>query len=611
MSGICGLWQLGGSSAAEALPTLAWAAAYRGEPHPLGSGDLGLAALVGRAGGASSAQRPGYLSVAQCRLDNRDELVPSLRRHGVRPSSSDAELILAAYLQWGLEAPAKLIGDFAFALWDESQQRLFCARDPMAMRPLYYHHTAKRFAFASEIGQLLALPDTPRRINDTMVALYLAGRFDPLELTFYEDVKQLEPAHALLVTRSSVRTWRYWDVDPERRVRYRRDADYTEHFRELFLRAVRDRLTTDKPIGLFLSGGVDSGTLASSIGWLENAGVNIPEVHAVSFAFPSFPECDERGVSDLIADHYGFHKHTVDMDLHHPLAHYPKHGPHVDEPFIGAYQAALETGLECAQRLGVGLMMGGDRGDLLVGDALFDPLGMLASGRPRRSWQEFVSLRGWQTSPRKIALDYAVKPLVLGLRERFYRNVPDHPVTRTPAWLSPALMARAQLKDRLLKLPVAAPFGGVRGLRYELFFVPFHMRGVAWSERTQARFGLEFADAYSDRRLIEFILSVPQWAVQRTDLPKSIAQEAVARALPDAARGKLGKVVPTPLYEAALRERARSSVTTLLHEPRAEALGYLCGAPLRQGYERVLRGAGVPPDLWWMLTLEMWLRKHF
>jgi asparagine synthase (glutamine-hydrolysing) len=610
VSGVCGVWHRAGAPAGEALAALSGAAPYRGTPERLCAEGVGLAFLETGTRGASGVRRADHLVVAQSRLDNKGDLVPSLRAHGVTPASSDAEVILAAYERWGTDCAQRLIGDFAFAIWDDAEQQLFAARDPMAMRPFYYYSDAKRFAFASEISQLLAA-GVPKRINETMVALYLAGRFDPLDLTFYEGIKQLEPAHALLVTTRGVNTWRYWDLDPERRLRYRRDQDYAEHFRELFLTAVHDRVKTDKPIGLFLSGGVDSGTLASAIGWLKDSGVNVPDVHAISFAFPSFPECDERAVSDAIADHYGFHKHTVDMDRAYPLAGYPEHGPSVDEPFIGAYQAALEDGLSQVQALGAGLMMGGDRGDLLVGDVLFDPLGMLAAGRPHRAWREFADLQRWRGGPRKVILNYAIKPLALGLREGYYRRTPDHPVTRMPAWLSPELTERTQLKDRLLALPIAAPFGSVRGLRYELFLIPFHMRGVAWSERTQARFGLEFADAFSDRRLLEFVLAIPQWVVQRSNAPKAILQEALKDAVPKVAQGRLRKVSPGPLYEAALRDYAYATVTDLLTGSRAAAHGFIEGEVLSAVYENACSGAALPPEFWWALTLEMWLRERW
>src|SRR5262249_25067173 len=121
---------------------------------------------------------------ADASIDNRDELISLLGLTNRAPiEMSDSEVILAAYQKWGERCPEKLIGDFAFALWDRRSQVLFCARDHFGVKPFYYYRSDQLFAFASEIKALLCLPEVPRRLNEVRVADYLAGLFDDNEIT--------------------------------------------------------------------------------------------------------------------------------------------------------------------------------------------------------------------------------------------------------------------------------------------------------------------------------------------------------------------------------------------------------------------------------------------
>ena len=128
----------------------------------------------------------------------------------------DSLLILAAYQEWGESCPEKLLGDFAFAIWDSKQQQLFAARDPMAMRAFYYRCEPKRLLFATEVKQILAVPGVPVEIFEPAVAAHLAGPYAPLDWTFYTGISQLPPAHALLVKDPDV--WlRYYASAEDRR----------------------------------------------------------------------------------------------------------------------------------------------------------------------------------------------------------------------------------------------------------------------------------------------------------------------------------------------------------------------------------------------------------
>jgi asparagine synthase (glutamine-hydrolysing) len=188
----------------------------------------------------------GCVISADVRLDNRPELLASLGIAAERgPSVGDAEIILTAYLAWGESCVERLLGDFAFAIWDPRRRALFCARDHFGMRPLYYHHTPGRFfAFASEPRAILVLPQTPYRINEGRIADFLVSQLEGIDKTstFFEEVYRLPPAHVLTVTPGGVKQRRYWTLEPGPELRLPTDEAYAEAFLDVFTESVRCRL---------------------------------------------------------------------------------------------------------------------------------------------------------------------------------------------------------------------------------------------------------------------------------------------------------------------------------------------------------------------------------
>lgn len=202
---------------------------------------------------------------ADVRLDSRAELRADLEKAGRRISSiaPDPDLILHAYALWGENCVLHLRGEFSFAIWDARRERLFCARDHFGIKPFYFADLASKFLFSNTLDCLLAHPDVSRRLNPDAIADFLLfGLNCDASTTTYRDIRRLPPAHTLMVSRDSMRTERYWTPPVDGRIRYRRSRDYVEHFQLVLRQAVSDRLRTER-IGIFLSGGLDSGAIAA------------------------------------------------------------------------------------------------------------------------------------------------------------------------------------------------------------------------------------------------------------------------------------------------------------------------------------------------------------
>ena len=205
----------------------------------------------------------GTAIVFDGRLDNRDHIAACLRLNRVVALRGDAALVLAAYEAWGEDCASRLLGDFAFAVWDGRGRTVFCARDVMGVKPFYYHAAAANFAFASELRQVLASGLLAAEPNEGMVAEYLSASIQSQDETLYRGIMRLPAAHTMTVSETGITLRRYWQLDPAANVVCANDEEYAERFAELFREAVSCRLKGGPPV-FFLSGGLDSSSVVAA-----------------------------------------------------------------------------------------------------------------------------------------------------------------------------------------------------------------------------------------------------------------------------------------------------------------------------------------------------------
>src|SRR5579864_8002090 len=306
MSGIAAIYHLDGRPADRGLVGAMLAAvAYRG-PDGLNSwidGPIALGhAMLRTTPEAMGERQPlvdeqtGLALTMDGRVDNRDELTALLEREGLRlRGGTDAEIVLRAYQCWGEEAPAKILGDFAFALWDGRKRQLFCARDVASVQPLFYYCNGRSFICASELHQILADPAVPREPDERVIGMYLTGMLlDPVT-TLYRDIRKLEGGCSITVRPGKIDRRRYFDIDSAKRIRYRTDAEYAEHFEAVLGEAVRCRLRNIDGVAAELSGGLDSSLVVGTVQRLFREGVTpAPRFETFSIKFDD-PQADERG----------------------------------------------------------------------------------------------------------------------------------------------------------------------------------------------------------------------------------------------------------------------------------------------------------------------------
>ena len=629
MGGLCSVVTFDGRPVhPELLQAMADAAAHRGldgidvwTGEGAGFAHLALHLSAEDERDTQPVRAAGLVGVADARIDNRFELLSALRTSRLlsEDDPSDAQLILAAYRLWGDHCPGRLLGDFAFAIWNERTKTLFAARDVMGARSLYQRvEQGRRALLATEAKQILSAPGVPCRPNEAAIVADLAGLLALPGMTPYEGIAQLPPGHALLIGSDGHRIWRYWDISPGHRIRHRRLQDYEEHFRAVFAAAVGDRLRTHRPVGILLSGGLDSMSVAGTAAALGRAGARPPALHAYTWAFDELVEDDERDVVRLLADPAGLPVTAIPGDDAWPLHGLPEESPDRDDPYMWLYQGLMERSLRQARTDGMGVVFTADRGDEMVGNWPLDDLGLLVSGRWRLLAKDYRTMqRLTGASLRRFALRRLGKPLLSTVwpprrapRLRQLLRPSDGAESAIAPWVPPEVGRRVGLSDIVAEATAAPSLGShARRQRYGSVFNVVSLRVAQLRHRTHAAFGLGQTDPWGDRRIAEFVCAVPQWVVQRRSDPKALARGAMRGVLPEPARQQARRHGPYGLFRRAFDEREVATVRELFRDSRAAAHGWLDAERALGSYEAYLGGADLQHDFWFPLCVELWLRR--
>jgi asparagine synthase (glutamine-hydrolysing) len=274
-------------------------------------------------------------------------------------SQSDTEVILKAYLQWGIECVKRFVGMFAIAIWDEDRQTLYLLRDRLGIKPLYYLALPGYIAFASEIKALLKLPQFSKDISPPALLAYLRFQYVPAPYSIFKAVKKLLPGHILSFDGRELAVKRYWQIPLRRGIDERKTNDEVEEgFLELLRGAVRSELISDVPLGGFLSGGIDS-SLVTAL--MQEQGNTVAKTFTVGF---DRPEYDEAPYAKKVAQYLGTEHTEMRISASDLLPIISRLPDCYDEPF-GDPSALPTFMLSQMTRKYVTVALSGDGGDEL------------------------------------------------------------------------------------------------------------------------------------------------------------------------------------------------------------------------------------------------------
>jgi asparagine synthase (glutamine-hydrolysing) len=553
---------------------------------------------------------------ADARIDNRDELLAGLAvTTGLRQAISDSDLILLAHDKWGEGTPERLIGDFAYCIWDRVQKELFCCRDAFGVRPLYYYLDDNIFAFATEIRPLLELGEVPRRLNEVMVADYLIGMEDDQAITFYKGIFRLPPAHCITVGPRSVRIRRYWSPNLSQELQLSSDEEYAEAFRDLFVGAVRCRLRSSYPVATTLSGGLDSSSVTCVARDLLSRGEKEP-LRTLSMIYDHVPECDERKFINTVVARGGVEPFYLPSDDAVPLPYFDlaSHEDH-DDPF-DAPNSFLTAGMAALLDLGIRVVLDGFDGDNTVSHGY-------------AYWPELACKRKLITLIREVrALSLrqncsffdllwrkAVRPLTPSVVRRTWRRLGGYGNRPWPkqSVISLEFANRIGLAERYRELCsyYLKPLHDAREDHCHSLLSGGLTHHLESTNKVTARFSAEFRHPFFDRRLVEFCLALPHCQKISNGWTRLVFRRAMAGILPEEIRWRVGKLDFRPAFNYAMLNVDRPLLDRMFRDCSKVLESYVDLRTLGRIYSDFLSDPlrQDPTYLFVALSLGLWLRQ--
>jgi asparagine synthase (glutamine-hydrolysing) len=547
------------------------------------------------------------------RIDNREELKHDLESKGFRiRHKTDAELVLCAYEQWGEECPIRLLGDFAFAIWDGRKKQLFCARDYVGVRPFYYHHSPTWFAFGSEIRAILALEAVPRRLNESRLADFLVEILDreDEESTFYQDVLRLPAGHCLVVAPGQFTIRDYWNLRAPAILRLGSLEEYSAAFREVFVEAVRCRLLSSHRVGSTLSGGIDSSSVVCTTRKLLSGELREP-LHTVSLVDADESKCGETPyIQDVLREGW-LVPHIVRSS---DVSNLEPEMREADEPFEFSHYFPNHYIFSAARDAGVRVLLDG-----ISGDHITAPSNYLSILIRNLRWKSAIT----ELSYRKEAYQegvwsnlalYGIGPLLpnpsIRLREhiRKYRKS-----LLQDSLINGAFADRMGVSERLearsrKAWDVSQDLGTLHCWSFTSGILPFFFEQ---SGRIAASMRIEARHPFSDRRIIEFFLSLPLKMKTFGPLPKRVIRVGMKGILPENVRCRTRFAHPGGSFATSLVARSASILEPATFGNILASVGEYVNVNWVEAMRlSALRGeANSSSSLWQILSLAVWFKN--
>jgi asparagine synthase (glutamine-hydrolysing) len=602
MSGIGGIVRLDGAPVScEAIECVANAIAHRGPD------DLGVE-LRGSVAFAHGMLRTTIASPQP--LVDRELMVVA--------DAGDAAQILAAYREWGSACVSRLDGDFAFAIWNESERTLFCARDPFGVKPFVYAFLPGRlFAFASEVRALLAIDEVPRDVDEQRIADFLAIYFNDAEQTFHRALRRLPGGCTLMLRDGAMTIDRYWSAERVKPLVLRgadRDAQYAEGFREHFTRAVRERMRVADPseLGAMLSGGLDSTSIAC-VARDELRAMHGAPLPVFSWIFSDAMEADEREFQQPVLVMGGMRAYTLDSataetslwtDVDALLPDGPPYAPNL---YLNGGAAKL------ARSIGVRAILDGTGGDSTISRGAARFVELFLHGRAltlARELRALAARRGTHESLPRLFVSQVAAPLAPPALLRFNLWLRRREQSADPglALLTPRTRAASAASQHRHHVSFST-----RAEHVSQFGAPLLAEGLELMDRVMAHSGVEGRYPFFDRRLVEYCISLPADQKLADGYSRIVARRAMEGIVPPEIQWRAGKGKPGLHIIPALRA-SRSVLDDLFVRDPSMLAPYVDVDLLRKTYADFLASRSADLKLairlWSAAVLGQWLRRR-
>jgi asparagine synthase (glutamine-hydrolysing) len=549
---------------------------------------------------------------------NHSDYRNSLEANGhVYTTHCDTETILHLYEEHGADCVNYLRGMFAFAIWDGKRRELFIARDRLGVKPLYYAYSSDgSLYFGSEIKTIFEAGALKRELNFAALSDYLANHAPSGEETLFHGVKRLLPGHTLFWRDGELKIQKFWDVSfVKADTAGRSDRDYIAEWSDLFRTSVRLRLMADVPLGMFLSGGIDSSAIAAVM-----RGMVDEPIKTFSVAFAE-REANELAYARIVAEAYRTNHHEVTVSPEEFFRTLPKLVWHEDEPLAHPSSVALYfVSLLASQHVKV-VLTGEGSDELLAGYgryrktilnlALGDRYRNLVPSGLRRTVA--TGIQGLPTSRARQKLLRSFLTVAPEIESIYFDNFAVFPQSMQQQLLS---------ATTLEKIGAIDPYGGVRAvlkqtdaeslldrLLYADIKTYLHELLMKQDQMSMAT-SVESRVPFLDHRLVEFTCSLPERLKLRGPTTKYILRESMKGILPEPilSRSKMGFPVPIASW---FRGPYKWVIDEYVMSERAMNRGLFNREFVEQLVNRHQAGENHDERLWALVNFEIWQRQFF
>lgn len=542
---------------------------------------------------------------ADARIDNREELAKKLDIADVE-TVSDSYFILKAYEKWGEDCPDKLLGDFAFAIWDRKKEILFCARDHMGVKPFYYYVDEEMFVFGTEIKALFEVGGVPRKLNEVSVAYYLLREISDIDDTFFYDIKNLKAAHQFLIGKNDCKMKNYWMLDPDLEIKMDSDEDYALAFREIFEEAIRCRLRSHKNIGFELSGGLDSSSIVcTAYNILKDEKENTDSLETFSSVYNETKECDERYYIKKVLNKCNTNYNFTNGDEISPLRDIENVLWHQDQPFFSPHLTNQIENYKKMNKKDIRILFSGEGGDQVVshGNNYLKDLAF------EFKWKRFFRELEGISKNRGESKAKIIKAVII------YPHIPNSMKKIIRLFLNKKRF-NFELNDNFLKrLKLEKDNSNIDFLsskEYHYFMINYPLIKTVFGilDRSTSPFNINIVYPFFDKRLVEFCYSLPSEMKLKSGWPRYVLRIAMENIMPPEIQWRSGKANLNVSFKRNLMLFEKNTIMKMINEDSNLIKDYINIKYLKNILEEYEKGVTTNLfDLWLAVLFYEWLKN--
>ncbi len=511
-------------------------------------------------------------------------------------TTGDSEVLIKSYIHWGQHCVEHFIGMFAFVLWDNKEKTLFGARDRFGVKPFNYYLDHTKFIWASEEKQIIASGLIDLNYNDHAFSeFFLHHELHHSDMTFISNVFKLRPGHYFILRNQKIEIRKFWDIDSSNRS-HLSERDQVKQFKETFTDSVRLRLRSDVPVGIALSGGLDSSSIA-----LTSKSILNKTIKTFSVYYDVDKKYDEREFIKAVLDTGGFEPHFYTQDEQINLEQIRHWTFHQDAPTSGASPYSAYLNYKNVRNAGIIVLLNGQGGDEILGGYPYYFKYLVKDQLKKIQISSLTkNLFGWTTHE---SLKNAMKYFGGGLAALC---LPAHYLHRLEKnkYITPELYRLNEFTSE--KYFIESFNNNLSKSLYDSLRTGMIPHLLNWEDRNSMACSIESRVPFLDHRLAELMFSLPNHQKISKGVTKIILRKALSDLLPEKIlhrKDKKGFGTPTDIWTSGIM---KTQINDLIADPTFETRPYWKAKDIKKAYQNNLLAEN---ELWKIITAEMFMQE--